>query len=313
MKTGSTSYSLFHNVVAAILNPRTVFVVFMSLLGLIACGGGGGSGDTPVLNYPCVSWCNTIAPWPHDGNPYESANFTVYGDTSSIQARMGLASIAEGVLTDLKSQFEILNNDLFVFPADQTKIHLYAFKSYNPTQWGGQGFWGGMLIYSLDHPQRSAAGLTEIGSYTRLVTHEITHVIQGLLIGSIHTYSTHTWFEEGLGELISSLNPERSITNLTELNNLTAKYGELNPIAIHNDIYPAIEGVAQNYYYPMFELTMRYLLDAQGLGHSLLDVKQVFLDMRGGMSFSDAFQSNFGLSVVDFEAEYFLRIRQYLS
>jgi hypothetical protein len=63
----------------------------------------------------------------------------------------------------------------------------------------------------------------------------------------------------------------------------------------------------------MFELTMRYLLDDHGLSRSLLDVKEVFLDMRDGTSFRDAFQSNFGLSVGDFQAEYFVKIRQFLS
>jgi hypothetical protein len=254
-----------------------------------------------------------VAPWPHDGNPYESENFIVYGDGAGLQARMDLAAIAEGVLTDLKTLFGIPSHDLFIFPDTQTKIHLYAFKYHNPTNWGGQGFWGGMIIFSLDHPQRTRAGLTELGNYTRLVTHELTHVVQGLLVGSSHGYSTHTWFEEGLGEFVSSLNPERSILNLTDLESLISQYGELNPINIHNDVYPPIQGVGSTYFYPMFELTMRYLLDDQGLGHSFLDVKEVFLDMRDGMSFSQAFESNFGLSVVDFETEYFVRMRQYLS
>ncbi|MDH3221344.1 MAG: hypothetical protein OEQ39_21295 [Gammaproteobacteria bacterium] len=226
---------------------------------------------------------------------------------------MDLAVIAEAVLNDLKTLFDIPSNDLFVFPANQAKIHLYAYRDHFPTQWGGQGFWGGMIIFSLDHPERTQAGHTEIGNYTRLVAHEITHVIQGLLVGSKDTYATHTWFEEGLGEYVSALNPQRSIMNLADLNNLTHTFGELNPIAIHDDVYPAIKNVAQNYYYPFFELTMRYLLDNQGLDHSYLDVKAVFLDMRDGMSFSDAFQSNFGITVSDFEAEYFARIRQYLS
>jgi hypothetical protein len=179
-------------------------------------------------------------------------------------------------------------------------------------KWGGQGFWGGMIIFSLDHPQRTEAGHTERGNYTRLVTHELTHVVQGLFVGSPHSFSTHTWFEEGLGEFVSALNPERSVTTLTDLDLLIADYGALNPIAIHNDVYPAIEGVGQNYFYPMFELTMRYLLDARGLGRSLLDAKQVFLDMRDGTSFSDAFEGNFGLSVATLRAEYFTRVRQYL-
>ena len=269
--------------------------------------------QAPELDYPCVSWCNTVAPWPHDGNPYESQNFTIYSDGASLQARMDLAAIAEGVLTDLKARFEIPSDDLFVFPANQVKIHLYAYKYHFPTQWGGQGFWGGMIVFSLDHPQRTKAGHTELGNYTRLVTHELTHVIQGLLVGSAHSFSTHTWFEEGLGEFVSALNPDRSILSLADLNDVVAEYGELNPIAIQNDTYPPIEGVGQNYFYPMFELTMRYLLDDRGLARSLLDVKQVFLDMRSEMSFSNAFADNFGLSVVDFQAEYFVRIRQYLN
>ena len=36
-----------------------------------------------------------------------------------------------------------------------------------------------------------------------------------------------------------------------------------------------------DYFCPMFDLTMRYLLDDQGLGHSFLDVKEVVHDMRG--------------------------------
>ncbi|MDH3458044.1 MAG: DUF2268 domain-containing protein [Gemmatimonadota bacterium] len=231
----------------------------------------------------------------------------------SHQVLADVATIAEAVFTDLKTRFEIPSNDLFIFPAGQTKIHLYAYKYHFPTQWGGQGFVGGLIIFSLDHPERTEFGHTEVGNYTRLMTHELTHVIQGLLVGSTHSYSTHTWFEEGLGEFVSALNPERSILTLTDLNDVIEEYGELNPIAIHNDVYPPIEGVAVDYFYPMFELTMRYLCDDQGLNHTLVDAKNVFLDMRDGMSFSEAFENNFGLSVVDFEAEYFVRIRQYLN
>jgi len=292
----------------------TTHVRFQLLMALTPCLSAGCQSVTaPELTHPCVSWCNTVAPWSHDGKPYESPHFTIYSDGASLEARRDLAAIGEAVLTDLTERFEIPSNDLFVLPANQAKIHLYAYKYHFPTQWGGQGFFGGMIVFSLDHPQRTEAGHTELGNYTRLVTHELMHVVQGLLVGSTHCYSTHTWFEEGLGELVSSLNPERSITNVTDLDTLIARYGELNPIAIHNDVYPAIEDVGQNYYYPMFELTMRYLLDDRGLDRSLVDVKQVFLDMRTGMSFSDAFQRNFGLSVVDFHAEYFARIRQHLS
>jgi len=172
---------------------HTRFLLVMVLIPSVSAGCG--SVTAPELDYPCVSWCNTVAPWPHDGNPFESQHFTIYSDGASLQARMDLAAIGEEVLTDLKSRFEIPSNDLFILPADQTKIHLYAYKYHFPTQWGGQGFWGGMIIFSLDHPERTEAGHTEHGNYTRLVTHEIMHVMQGLLVGSNHCYSTHTWFE----------------------------------------------------------------------------------------------------------------------
>lgn len=290
---------------------RAPFFLMMALLAW-SSGACEPSVAGPALTHPCVSWCNTVAPWPHDGNPYESGHFTLYSDGVSHQVLAEVATIAEAVLADLKVRFEIPSDELFVLPANQTKIHMYVYRYHYPTQWGGQGFFGGLIIYSLDHPERTRLGHTEVGNYTRLMTHELTHVTQNLLVGSTHSYSTHTWFEEGLAELVSALNPERSVLNLTDLNALTARYGELNPIAIRNDVYPATANVALEYFYPMFELTARYLLDDRGLNHSLLDAKAVFLDMRGGMSFPDGFAANFGLSVAELEAQYFDRIRAYL-
>ena len=281
------------------------------LVGLVVwLGTGCESVTAPELTEPCVSWCNTVAPWPHDGKPFESELFTIYSDGASREALAELAEIAEDVLADLMDRLEIASPDVFVLPPGQQSIHLYAYKYHYQAEWGGQAFWGGMIIFSLDHPKLTE--FTERGHYTRLVTHELTHVIQNLLVGSNLSYSTHTWFEEGLAELVSALDAERSIWTEADLNQRIAQFGELNPIAIHNDILPDIENVGVQYFYPMFELTMRYLLDPQGLGHSLQDVRDVFLDMRDGTSFSGAFQTAFGISVTDLQNEFFVRIRQYL-
>jgi len=275
----------------------------------IACD----SVEAPELTHPCVSWCNTVAPWPHDGAPYEGVNFTVYSDGASLEARKELADTAESVLAELQTRLGIGDDVEFIFPSGQNKIHLYTYKYHYQAEWGGQAFWGGMIIYSLDHLTLSKDGHhTERDFYRRLVTHEIMHVVQNLLVGSSHSYSTHTWFEEGLGEFVSALNPEYSVESLADLNAVVAKFGELNPITIHDDILPPIPNVGVEYYYPMFELTLRYLVDARGLGRSLPNAKDVFLDMRDGMSFPDAFLVNFGIAVPDLEEEYFTRMREFL-
>lgn len=264
----------------------------------------------PELTQPCVSWCNSVAPWPHDGNPYTSGNFTVYSDGARREALVELAEIAERVLADLIDRFEIASTTRFVFPPGQDRIHLYAYKYHYQAEWGGQSFWGGLLIFSLDHPRLTE--LTERGHYTRLMTHEMTHVLQNLLVGSTHSYSTHTWFEEGLAELVSEVDWERSIRTRAEFEQRIAQFGELNPIAIRDDILPPIENVGTHYFYPMFELTMRYLLDPQGLGRTLPDARDVFLDMREGTSFVAAFETAFGVPVAELEDEFFVRMREYL-
>jgi predicted methyltransferase len=58
---------------------------------------------------------------------------------------------------------------------------------------------------------------------------------------------------------------------------------------------------------------MRYLLDKRGLGKSYKDVLSLFYDLRNGKSFPDSFQDNFGISVSDYENEFFDRMRAYLG
>lgn len=282
-----------------------ILAAMLAMLGT-ACS----SSTAPELPYPCVSWCNTVAPWPHDGNPFESEHFTIYSDGASRAALAQLAEIAEEVLTVLMTRFEIPSREMLLLPASQQTIHLYAYKYHYQAEWGAQGFNAGMIIYSPDHPRLTQ--YTERGHYTRLVTHELTHVVQNTLVGSNHAFSTHTWFEEGLAEVVSELDRDRTIWTEADLNRLVARFGELNPIAIRNDQYPNIERVGVDYFYPMFELTARYLLDDKGLGRLLPDFRDVFLAMREGTSFSSAFESVFGMSVDELQAGFFVRVRQFL-
>jgi len=58
---------------------------------------------------------------------------------------------------------------------------------------------------------------------------------------------------------------------------------------------------------------MRYLLDKRGMGRSFSDVLNLFYDMRDRISFPVSFRNNFGISLVDFENEFYDRMRAYLS
>ena len=149
------------------------------------------------------SWYTTGFRWPHDGNPYETQHFLVYSDAASTEARSSVAEIGEELLVLLREDFEIEGDTLFLFPPGQTKIHIFAYKDHYPTEWGGQSYHSGFLIYSLDHEGRTEAGHTEMDMYVPVVKHELMHVIAGLLIGGMDGNRVDEWFTEGIAESVS--------------------------------------------------------------------------------------------------------------
>jgi hypothetical protein len=215
--------------------------------------------------------------------------------------------------SELKTQMQITNDSILVFPTGQTKIHIFAYKNYFPQDWGGRAYFGGLMIYSLDHPQRTAEGHTEITVYTAVVKHELMHVIQYQLIGRLDYSLMQSWFAEGIAEKISESNPQRAVTSLQRLDELTSTYGELNPVAIKTYNYPDIDLIEVNYYYPMFQLAANYLLDPAGGNGTWVDVKNIFLDIRNGGTFLNSFENHFGFTVTEFENNFFELIRNYLN
>jgi hypothetical protein len=259
------------------------------------------------------SWYVTGFRWPHDGKPYESANFLVYSDAASEQARQMLAEIGEEVLADLKGQFGATSPELFVFPPGQHKIHIYTYKNHFPTQWGGWAYYGGLLIYSLDHKERGQEGHTALDMYVPVVQHEVMHVIESLLKASNNPDLVDVWLTEGLGEYVSGGTAGGSITSQAKLAEVIATYGKLNPIAMHQYRYPDTDGVVYNYYYPMFELAVTYLFDADGRGATLEDLRDLLLDVRDGVVFSAAFENRFGISLAQYEEQFFDLMTEYLN
>ena len=118
------------------------------------------------------------------------------------------------------------------------------------------------------------------------------------------------WLKEGIAVHVGCLESTafRTMKDLCELETWISQNqsvpGRGNPITIHQhaDI-PA--GADMEQYYRLFEVATRYLLDSNGSGRSFRDVLSVFYDLRQGMSFSSSFENHFGMSVNDYEAEFY--------
>lgn len=271
-----------------------------------------GCADTPTDAPTMVdsgSWYRTGFRWPHDGNPHETQHFIVYSDAASLSARQKVGEIGEELLVFLKEEFEISGDTLFLWPAGQSKIHIYTYRDHYEQGWGGWGYYGGLLIYSLDHPIRD----TGLENYTSVLKHELMHAVEGLLKGSDNPHLVDVWLTEGIAELVAGGTQSiASVRTLQDLEDLVADFGEPNPVAMHRYEYPNIPNVGA-YYYVMFELAVRYLLDPLGIGMDKPAITDIYLDTRKGIPFADTFEQRSGIPLQQFENEFFERIRAYLN
>ena len=93
--------------------------------------------------------------------------------------------------------------------------------------------------------------------------------------------------------------------------------GQGNPISIIIwDNFPAtvLSNSTTINYYPFFELTVRYLTDAEnGHGTSIADVISFYNDLGTGMPLDIAFEQHFGMSMATFENSWWDLMAAYLS
>jgi len=257
--------------------------------------------------------------WPHDGHPYESMNFIIYSDAARQETRESLANVAEGLLAELIVEFEIAPESMFQFPPKQDKIHIYAYRNHYPQQWGMRAYYGGIIAWSLDHERRN----TDLGFYKPVLKHELVHVVESLLKGRDVArmpvdVRVHAWFSEGLAEAMTGGTSGGAIQGKDRLTALITQYGRRNPIAYTNDgvLNSALVShpmIGFDYYYPMSQLAVEYLLDEDGLGRSPQDVRDIFLDMAEGVDFSTAFENRMGISIQEYENEFFDIMDGYLD
>lgn len=265
------------------------------------------------------SWYSRGQQWPHDGKPFASENFMVYSDGASLEARQRLAVLAEEVLVEVVDEMGVDPATMFRYPADQDKIDLYANR-YNILEGGGaRAYYAGVIICSFDNEARSEA--TDVRSVRLILKHELVHVVEALLkgrfVGDVAVGDPDrmpVWFSEGTAEALSGGSTGGAPRTLDQMNGLIAKWGRINPIAWRVDLplWELDPGEYPEYYYPMAQLAVEYLLDPDGLGRSPEDLAAVMFDMGDGVSFASAFEAHFGISESDYETQFFARMDTYL-
>ncbi len=249
------------------------------------------------------SWYVRIA-WPHDGNPIESTNFVVYSDAASVEARHEVATVAEEVWAELLDELAI-EPGMLRYPEGRDKIDIYAYHDYDPQDWGGWAYHGGLLVWSPDHDQRQTGN----NRLSPVVKHELVHVIQWLITGG-ESRPVDTWFIEGLPLALAG--DTVAIRGLDQLDRLTAEYGTVSPISIKSYSQITTPAVGEHFHYPMFRVAVEYLMDDDGQGRSAADMTHMLIDVAEGASFEAAFEDRMGLRLDDFETQFFSLMGGYL-
>ena len=147
-----------------------------------------------------------------------------------------------------------------------------------------------------------------------LMRHELTHQFQFLIEGHVNL-SSPVWFNEAIaiygGGGLWGIRDIEDLEHWIASNSNDPNQGNPICICVWDDFPPGAD--IDGYYNNVFDLTMRYFLDPEGLGKSITDVRKLFYDLRNEMDFPAAFYSNFGLTVEILENEYYDRMRAYLA
>ena len=253
---------------------------------------------------PEGSW-RTYSPydWPHDGEPYFGTQCIVYSDDCSYQFKEEVGRFADQRFVEILNLFNFQDTDDFIFPMDYNKVDVYINR-YHPERIA-VAYWGTTIITFSSESLLSRHGY--------LFKHELTHVFQFLIEGHVNL-STPVWFTEAIA--IYGGGGMWGIRDMEDLDHWIAMNVDFpnqgNPIYIEIwDDFPPGSDIT-GYYHYVFDLTMRYLLDPQGLNKSIDDVLHLFYDLRNDIPFETSFEIHFGIDVEVFKEEYYARMYEYL-
>ncbi len=249
--------------------------------------------------------------WAHDGQSYSSIYCIIYSDEASQEMKQQMAAIGDERFRQIMQLFNFHDVADFRYPPGGNKVEVYINRNHPENiVWA---YWGGFIITI-----RSSEIIGHWYNYAIYTArHELTHIFEFLIEGR-EVLGTYVWFKEGIAVYTGCLEYTgwQTIQSLSELESWISQNqnipGQGNPIKIHrNEDYPS--GADGHQYYRLFELAVRYLLDRRGMEKSYQDVLRLFYDLRDEKSFPASFQEHFGISVNDFENEFYDRIREYLS
>jgi len=252
----------------------------------------------------------------HDNRIYETEHFLVYSDAASDKVRLQFAAHAERALDELMDAFQI-PDAAAIGIVDQTS-KLMIFTNTALTR-GQSAFPTGFILYGEDsevfanwpHEMRSR--------FYHEIKHETMHVLQYKMGVGVPPNSRNPanlpdkWFNEGLAEYLGGGFME-PITNRVEFEQWRRPSDHINPVSIHKWSDLPINMSIAGEYYPAFALAVRYLLDADSMGKTLMDVKDMFaLLAEGNTTFADAFDLHMGISIGEYEATFISRVAEYLD
>jgi len=242
--------------------------------------------------------------WSHDGQQYSSEYFSVYSDGASIELKKKAGDFCDTKFVEILEMFSFNNHSDFLLPPENDKINLYI--NQNHDEGIAAAYWGTIIITIREDDFNTTR-------YDYLFKHELTHEFEFLIEGTVNL-GTDVWFREGIaiygGGGIDYINNNADLNHWISMNSHFPNQG--NPITIHSwEDFP--EGSDITGYYTVFDIVMKYILDSNGLGKSIDDVLTLFYDIRNDVSFTIAFQNNFGISLNEFEENIFDRLGNYLN
>jgi hypothetical protein len=252
-----------------------------------------------------LSFINLMSghPYTYDNRVLETENHLIFSDASEDWAKIRMGESAEAALTLVKQRFDLTNADIGIVDL-YSKFRIFSHRG-DAGPYGPWAFAGGYTIWSWDSWEFT---LTDWIPDT--CEHECVHSIQFILVGSQqHVWA---WFREGIAEYISDGGPYMVISCWPQVDEWRQNPDHQNPITIQNLSQMPNTGAMRESYYPVFGVAVGWLVDPRGNGKTLIDVKNMFLAIRGGMGFEEAFQSHMGLSQEDYRDRFYELMESFL-
>jgi hypothetical protein len=244
---------------------------------------------------------------PCDNRVLETENVLTFSDASSDEVKIEYARMTEESLAEIMAFFNISDTRELGIIDLTTKFRIYSDRYYNYDQ---AALPNGFLLMGLDNPvwgDRPVNDPEFFPWFRREVKHETTHVVQYCL-GGIYS-RVHFWFTEGVAEYVSG-GVYLPYTCWPEVEEWRNDHDNVNPISIREKSdHPA---AASGSFYRMYHLAVQYLLNPGGRGRTADDLKAMFADIGSGIQFAGAFELHMGLSLEEYQANFWEWMEAYL-